>query len=1130
MKIPRRVFLKRAAAAGAAAAILGYGDWFTFAGNFLEPLQVGNPFENYPNRGWESIYRDQYKYDSTFTFICAPNDTHSCRLRAYVRNGIIVRTEQAYDVSEYQDLYGNKANAGWHPRGCLKGYTLARRIYSPYRIKYPRVRAGWKEWVDAGFPDSTSSENRQRFFRRGEDDWVKVSWDEAFTLVAKTMLYQMKTYGGTEGAALLRAEGYPEEMIETMHGSGAQVMKIRAGMPLGGVIRIHSLYRFANMLALYDGKYGARGWTNYDWHGDLPPGHPMVTGVQTFDPDHNDMRHTRLFILMGVNLVENKMADSHWWIETMERGGKIVCIAPEYSPASQKADYWIPVRPGTDGALILGVTNLIIQKQLYNVDFVKRFTDFPLLVRLDNLKLLQAKDIVQGYQNATLTGYSVKVQKIPPELREKWGDYVVWDKNSNSPKPVTREDVGEHLGEKKLDPALEGNFAVNLVDGTKVEVKTVFQLYRELTSEYDPATTAEITGAPQELIERLAQDIGTIRPVGIHTGEGINHYFHCDLTTRGVFLWLALTGNIGIPGGNVAHWAGNYKSAIFDGLPTWNAEDPFNPALDPDVDGRDIKVKKYFKSENIAYWNYEDRPLIISDRNTGERVVLTGNSHMPTPTKTIWTANSNNLNNAKWAYNMIANVDPHVEMVIVNDWEWTGSCEYADVVFPVQSWVELTLPEMTGSCSNPFLQVWKGGISPLYDSKYDAEVCAGIADKLSTLTSDERYRNYWKFILEKRSEVYMQRVLDSSSTTRGYRADELLKSEKGWLMMFRTYPRIPGWEQIHESKPFYNKTGRLEFYRDEDEFIRYGENLIVYREPVEATPYLPNVIVSSHPAVRPYDFGIPDDATSAEDRQARNRKLPWSTVKGTENFLWKNGFRFYCLTPKTRHSVHSSWMVVDWNQLWSSNFGDPYRSDKRSPGLGDHQINMNPEDAKELGISDGDYVWVDANPEDRPYKGWKPTDELYKVSRCMLRAKYNPAYPRGVIMVKHAPFMATHKSVRAHESRPDGRALSEDTGYQSNMRYGSHQSLTRGWLQPTMMTDSLVRKAYYGQTIGEGYEPDIHSPNTCPKETLVRISKAESGGPAGIGVWEPATTGLTPGNENDSMRQYMKGGFIKVTE
>jgi len=1035
--------------------------------------------------------------------------------------------EQAYDVADYQDLYGNKSNPGWHPRGCLKGYTLVRRIYSPYRIKHPRVRAGWKQWVEQDFPDPRSPENFEQYFRRGQDDWVKVSWDEAFTLVAKTMLHQMKTYSGKDGGERLRAEGYPEEMIEAMHGSGAQVIKIRAGMPLAGVIRIHSLYRFANMLALYDGKLGARGWTNYDWHGDLPPGHPMVTGVQTFDPDHNDMRHTRLFILMGVNLVENKMADSHWWIETMERGGKIVCIAPEYSPASQKADYWIPIRPGTDVALILGVANIIFREKLYNEEFVKRFTDLPLLVRLDTLKLLRAKDVFQGYQNQKLTGYSIQVQKIPAPLREEWGDYVVWDKASNVPRAVTREDVGSKLLEKKLDPALEGTFTAKMVDGTEVELKPVFQLYKELTSEYDIDTTAEITHAPKELIERLARDLGSIHPAAIHTGEGINHYFHCDLTTRGVFLWMALTGNVGIPGGNVAHWAGNYKSAIFDGLPVWNAEDPFNITLDPLADGQQIKVKKYFKSENIAYWNYEDRPLVVTDRLTGQRVMLTGHTHMPTPTKTIWTANANLLNNAKWAYNMIANVDPHVEMVIVNDWEWTASCEYADVVFPVQSWAELSMADMTGSCSNPFLQVWKGGMNPLYDSKYDAEICAGIAEKLSKLTGDGRYVDFWKFIREKRPEIYIQRVLDASSTTRGYKAEDLLRSDKGWLMMFRTYPRIPGWEQINESKPFYNKTGRLEFYRDEDEFIRYGENLIVHREPVEATPYLPNVIVSSHPAIRPYDFGIPADATGAEDRQARNHKLPWAEVKHTENFLWRNGFRFYCLTPKTRHTVHSSWAVVDWNMLWANNFGDPYRNEKRSAALGDHQVNINPEDAKELGIEDGDYAWVEANPEDRPYKGWKTSDDLYKVSRCMLRVKYNNAYPRGVVMIKHAPFMATHKSVKAHETRPDGRALSEDTGYQSNMRYGSHQSLTRAWLQPTMMTDSLVRKNYYGQEIGKGYEPDIHSPNTCPKETLVRITKAESGGAGGMGVWEPVTTGLTPGHENDAMRQYLDGKFVK---
>jgi len=220
--------------------------------------------------------------------------------------------------------------------------------------------------------------------------------------------------------------------------------------------------------------------------------------------------------------------------------------------------------------------------------------------------------------------------------------------------------------------------------------------------------------------------------------------------------------------------------------------------------------------------------------------------------------------------------------------------------------------------------------------------------------------------------------------------------------------------------------------------------------------------------------------------------------------------------------------VAYWNLIWDSNFGDPYRMDKRTPGVGEHQIHVNPDDAKALGINDGDYVWVDANPDDRPYVGWRPTDPLYKVARLMLRAKYNPAYPRGVTMMKHAPFMATYKSVFAHENRPDGMALALDTGYQANLRYGSQQALTRGWLQPTMMTDSLVRKDLYGQKISKGYEIDVHAPNTCPKETLVKITKAEDGGIGGVGLWDPAKTGLTPGNENETMRRYLAGGFITI--
>ena len=64
----------------------------------------------------------------------------------------------------------------------------------------------------------------------------------------------------------------------------------------------------------------------------------------------------------------------------------------------------------------------------------------------------------------------------------------------------------------------------------------------------------------------------------------------------------------------------------------------------------------------------------------------------------------------------------------------------------------------------------------------------------------------------------------------------------------------------------------------------------MHREAVEATPYLPNVIVSTSPFVRPKDYGIPLDTTDPDLRQVRNVKMPWAEVKKTVNPLWKQGY------------------------------------------------------------------------------------------------------------------------------------------------------------------------------------------------------------------------------------------------
>src|ERR1041384_7988119 len=549
--LSRRDFLKRSGLVGAgiaAAQMLPL--------RFLQAQtgpEIANPLATYPNRGWEKLYRNQYAYDRSFSWVCAPNDTHTCRLTAHVRNGVIVRLGEDFNIADYSDLHGNHATANWGNRHCAKGYTFHRILYGPYRLKHPIVRKGWKRWADAGFPELTRElKALYKFDSRGTDKFERLSWDQAFDYIARGTVAIAKRYSGEAGAKLLKDQGYVPEMIDMMEGAGTRTIKMRGGMGLLGVMGKYGMYRLCNSLALLDvhirgvkheeAKAG-RVWSNYTWHGDQAPGHPWVHGLQNSECDFNDLRFSKLIIMNGKNLVENKLVDSHWFIETMERGAKIVVIAPEYGPPSTKADYWIPIRPETDAALWLGVTRLMMDNKWYDLDFVKKFTDFPLLVRTDNLKRLRAEDVFANYKSSiSPDGPSFKVQGLKKEQRDKLGDFVVWD---NRPKAINRDEVGAKM---TVDPVLDGTFKVKLVDGSEVEVMTLWEMYKTHLKDYDLDSVVEITGAPKSLIEQLAKDIATIKPAAIHQGEGINHWFHATESNRAAYLPVMLTGNIGKPG------------------------------------------------------------------------------------------------------------------------------------------------------------------------------------------------------------------------------------------------------------------------------------------------------------------------------------------------------------------------------------------------------------------------------------------------------------------------------------------------------------------------------------------------------------------------------------------------------
>src|SRR3972149_4276863 len=127
MRITRRGFLKIAGGSVAAAA----ASMLTSQLSFLQTIpEIANPLAFYPSRDWEKAYRDLYRVDSQFTFLCAPNDTHNCLLKASVKSGVVTRIEPSYQYGNATDLYGNQASHSWDPRGRLRN-----QAYDPAMIE-----------------------------------------------------------------------------------------------------------------------------------------------------------------------------------------------------------------------------------------------------------------------------------------------------------------------------------------------------------------------------------------------------------------------------------------------------------------------------------------------------------------------------------------------------------------------------------------------------------------------------------------------------------------------------------------------------------------------------------------------------------------------------------------------------------------------------------------------------------------------------------------------------------------------------------------------------------------------------------------------------------------------------------
>jgi anaerobic selenocysteine-containing dehydrogenase len=206
-----------------------------------------------------------------------------------------------------------------HPvnRLCVKAQAIPDLIYSPQRITHP--------------------------LRKVDGAWQEISWDEAFDIIT-------------------------DKLAEIKESYGAKALVVHLGEPLIGTevprmaVRFCSLYGTPNYTSGASLCFAARGI-----------GHGLSISRRMF-PLSPSYENTRCVVVWGHNPQQSKIGEEADILAAQKRGAKLIVVDPRSIPLAKKADLHIQISPGTDCALVLGLLNVIITEELYDEDFVNRWT------------------------------------------------------------------------------------------------------------------------------------------------------------------------------------------------------------------------------------------------------------------------------------------------------------------------------------------------------------------------------------------------------------------------------------------------------------------------------------------------------------------------------------------------------------------------------------------------------------------------------------------------------------------------------------------------------------------------------------------------------------------------------------
>jgi thiosulfate reductase/polysulfide reductase chain A len=179
-----------------------------------------------------------------------------------------------------------------------------------------------------------------RVSERGEDKWQEVTWDEALDYIAA----RMKKIAADHG---------PESVALFSHGIGGNFLK-------------HTLKAF--------GSPNSAAPSFAQCRGPRDTGFELTFGDGIGSPERTDIENTRCLVLLGSHLGENMHnTQVQEFAAAIARGATVIVADPRFSVAAGKAKHYLPIKPGTDLALLLAWMNTLVAERLYDVDYVAKY-------------------------------------------------------------------------------------------------------------------------------------------------------------------------------------------------------------------------------------------------------------------------------------------------------------------------------------------------------------------------------------------------------------------------------------------------------------------------------------------------------------------------------------------------------------------------------------------------------------------------------------------------------------------------------------------------------------------------------------------------------------------------------------